>query len=117
MYRRQFYQQLLEDYFNHNKTILIVTHQVEEIENILTDLIFIRDGKLTLNAGMEEVNARFIEVQVSQQHLEAASALSPIDERTQLGKTTMLFAGVAVETLEKLESAVIQAPTIVLWQR
>ncbi len=102
LYRRQFYQQLLEDYFDHNKTILIATHQVEEIENILTDLMFIRDGKLVLNASMEEVNARFIELQASPQNAEAARALNPIDERNQLGKTTMLFDGVPIAMLEKL---------------
>ncbi len=102
LFRRQFYQQLLEDYFDHNKTILIATHQVEEIENILTDLMFIRDGKLTLNASMEEVNARFIEVQVAPQNIEAARTFRPIDERTQLGKTTMLFDGVAMDALEQL---------------
>jgi ABC-2 type transport system ATP-binding protein len=102
LYRRTFYQQLLEEYFDHNKTILIATHQVEEIENILTDLMFIRDGKLTLNASIEDINARFIEVQVAPKNLEAARAQKPIDERTQLGKTTMLFDGVPVGVLEKL---------------
>ncbi len=102
LYRRQFYQNLLEDYFDHNRTILIATHQVEEIENILTDLIFIRDGKLALNASLEEINARFIEVQVAPQNMEVARAQKPIDERTQLGKTTMLFDGVHLGILEKL---------------
>ncbi len=65
MYRKQFYQNLLEDYFDENKTIVITTHQVEEIEHILTDLMFIRDGKIVLAASMDEVGERYIEVMVA----------------------------------------------------
>ena len=62
LYRKQFYQSLLEDYFDENKTIIVTTHQVEEIEHILTDLMFIRDGKITLSAPMDDVGERFVEV-------------------------------------------------------
>ena len=65
LYRKQFYQNLLEDYFDENKTIIVTTHQVEEVEHILTDLMFIRDGKIVLDADMDAVGERFIEVMVS----------------------------------------------------
>jgi len=91
LYRKQFYQNLLEDYFDENKTIVITTHQVEEVEHILTDLMFIRDGKVVLAASMEEIGERYIEVMVSHDKLSAANALQPIDRRTVFGKAVMLF--------------------------
>jgi len=91
IYRKQFYQNLLEDYFDEHKTIVITTHQVEEVEHILTDLMFIRDGKIVLAASMEEIGERYIEVMVSQDKLSAANALQPIDRRTVFGKAVMLF--------------------------
>lgn len=99
LYRKQFYQNLLEDYFDEQKTIIITTHQVEEVEHILSDLIFIRDGRLVLLATMDEVAARFIEVMVSAENLEAARALKPIDERQVFGKSVMLFDNVALENI------------------
>ncbi len=94
MYRKQFYQNLLEDYFDENKTIVITTHQVEEVEHILTDLMFIRDGKIVLSASMDEVGERYTEVMVSNDKLNAANALQPIDQRSVFGKSVMLFDGV-----------------------
>ncbi len=94
LYRKQFYQNLLEDYFDENKTIVVTTHQVEEIEHILTDLIFIREGKLALSASMDEVGERFTEVLVNADKLEAAKALKPIDERQVFGKSILVFDGV-----------------------
>ena len=92
IYRKQFYQRLLEDYFDEEKTILVTTHQVEEIEHILTDVMFIRDGKIVLNAPMDEVGARYTEVLVNADSLQAARALKPLDERSlPFGKTVMLF--------------------------
>jgi ABC-2 type transport system ATP-binding protein len=102
LYRKQFYQNLLEDYFDADKTIIITTHQVEEVEHILTDLLFIRDGKIVLSASMDEVGERFIEVMVAPDKLAAASALQPIDQRSVFGKSVMLFDGVAREQLEVL---------------
>lgn len=93
MYRKQFYQNLLEDYFDENKTIIITTHQVEEIEHILTDLMFINDGKIVLSATMDEVGERYCELMVSSDKTTAARALGPIDERTVFGKSVMLFDG------------------------
>jgi ABC-2 type transport system ATP-binding protein len=91
MYRKQFYQNLLEDYFDEQKTIVITTHQVEEVEHILTDLMFIREGKIVLSASMEEIGERYTEVMVPADKLGAATALAPIDKRTVFGKSVMLF--------------------------
>lgn len=101
LYRKQFYQNLLEEYFDENKTIIVTTHQVEEIETILSDLIFIRDGKITLNTTMDEIGDRFTEVMVNSENYAAAKALNPIDERTVFGKTVFLFDGIERNTLAK----------------
>ncbi|MCA1715180.1 MAG: ABC transporter ATP-binding protein, partial [Gammaproteobacteria bacterium] len=88
LYRKQFYQRLLEDYFDEQKTILVTTHQVEEIEHILTDVMFIRDGRIVLDAPMEAIGERYVEVLVDAGHLDTARALKPIDERAlPFGKT------------------------------
>lgn len=102
LYRKQFYQHLLEDYFDQNKTIIVTTHQVEEIEHILTDLIFIRDGKLALTATMDEIGRRVCEVMVPAANTDVARQLNPIDERQVFGKAVMLFDGVPRPVLEAL---------------
>lgn len=103
LYRKQFYQRLLEDYFDEEKTILVTTHQVEEIEHILTDVMFIRDGKVVLDNDMETLGERFTEVMVSGDRTGEARALQPIDERAlPFGKTVMLFDGVPREQLAGL---------------
>ena len=103
LYRKQFYQRLLEDYFDEQKTIIVTTHQVEEIENILTDVMFIRDGRIVLTAAMDEVAERYTEVLTSVDNTDAARALKPIDERAlPFGKTVMLFDGVDREKLAAL---------------
>jgi ABC-2 type transport system ATP-binding protein len=102
LYRKQFYHSLLEDYFDENKTIIVTTHQVEEIENILTDLMFIRDGRIVLDTDMEAVGERFAEVLVSADNAAAARALSPIDERQVFGKSIFLFDGADAAVLERL---------------
>ena len=94
IFRKQFYQNLLEDYFDEEKTIIVTTHQVEEIEHILSDLMFISEGKIVLSATMDEVGERFTEVMVPAEKIEAAKALKPIDERQVFGKSIMLFDGV-----------------------
>jgi len=94
IYRKQFYQNLLEDYFDEEKTIIITTHQVEEVEHILSDLMFIHDGKIVLSATMDEVGERFTEVMVPADKVEAAKSLKPIDERQVFGKSVLLFDGV-----------------------
>ncbi|HXS73883.1 MAG TPA: ABC transporter ATP-binding protein [Rhodanobacteraceae bacterium] len=102
LYRKQFYQRLLEDYFDENKTILVTTHQVEEIENILTDLMFIRDGKIVLDTPMDALGERFAEVLVNADRAEAARALHPMDERQVFGKSIFLFDGIDHAKLAEL---------------
>ncbi|HEY9541037.1 MAG TPA: ABC transporter ATP-binding protein [Luteimonas sp.] len=103
LYRKQFYQRLLEDYFDEQKTIIITTHQVEEVEHILTDVMFIRAGKIVLDAPMDAIGERFVEVLVNADQLENARALGPIDERAlPFGKTMMLFDGLPQSQLAPL---------------
>lgn len=102
LYRKQFYHSLLEDYFDENKTIIVTTHQVEEVENILTDLMFIRDGKIVLDTDMEAVGERFVEVMVNAEHAASARQLHPLDERQVFGKSIFLFDGADRATLEGL---------------
>ena len=102
IYRKQFYQNLLEDYFDENKTIVITTHQVEEVEHILTDLMFIREGKIILAASMDDIGERYTEVMVPADKVAAANALQPIDQRSVFGKSVMLFDGVPRAQLESL---------------
>ena len=100
LYRKQFYQRLLEDYFDEQKTIVITTHQVEEIEHILTDVMFIRDGKIVLDATMESLGERYIEVMLNADRVDEARAMKPIDERAlPFGKTVMMFDGVPLSQL------------------
>ena len=102
LYRKQFYQNLLEDYFDENKTIIVTTHQVEEIEHILTDLMFIRDGKIVLNTDMDAVGDRFAEVMVGADKADAARRMNPLDERQVFGKSIFLFDGADRATLEAM---------------
>jgi len=102
LYRKEFYQSLLNDYFDENKTIIVTTHQVEEIEHILTDLIFIKEGKFVLNATMDEVGERYTEVMVGPDKVEAARALRPLNERQIFGKSVFLFDGVDSTRLGQL---------------
>ena len=103
LYRKQFYQRLLEDYFDEDKTILITTHQVEEVEHILTDVMFIRDGKIVLDTEMDTLGERFTEVMVNADSADAARALKPVDERTlPFGKTVMLFDNIPRDQLSGL---------------
>jgi ABC-2 type transport system ATP-binding protein len=110
LYRKQFYQSLLEDYFDENKTIIVTTHQVEEIEHILTDLMFIRDGKLVLDTDMDAVGERFAEVMVSADKAEAARQLKPLDERQVFGKCIFLFDGADRAVLEGMGE--VRRPTV-----
>lgn len=103
LYRKQFYQRLLEDYFDEDKTILITTHQVEEVEHILTDVMFIRDGRIVLDTSMQALDERYVEVLVDADKQQAARALGPIDERSlPFGKTVMLFDGIDLQRLREL---------------
>ena len=99
LYRKQFYDSLLNDYFDGTRTIIVATHHVEEVEQVLTDLLFIRDGRIIFSSGMEEFETRFREVAVSQEQLAAARALKPAYERQALGRSVMLFDGTDPEKL------------------
>ncbi|WP_267225980.1 ABC transporter ATP-binding protein [Dyella silvae] len=110
LYRKQFYQSLLEDYFDENKTIIVTTHQVEEIEHILTDLMFIRDGKIVLDTDMDAVGERFAEVMVSADKADAARKMQPLDERQVFGKSIFLFDGADRSTLESMGE--VRRPTV-----
>ncbi|MFT3906909.1 MAG: ABC transporter ATP-binding protein [Steroidobacteraceae bacterium] len=91
LYRRRFYDTLLNDYFDKQRTILLTTHQVEEVENLLTDVMFIDGGKLLLDAPVEEIARRYTQVQVRADALERARALQPFYERELFGRHVMLF--------------------------
>ena len=91
LYRKQFYDSLLNDYFDRSRTILVTTHQVEEIQDVLTDLMFIDRGRIVLACSMEEFEARYLEVMVRPEHVDAARALKPIHERQVLGRSILLF--------------------------
>jgi ABC-2 type transport system ATP-binding protein len=93
LYRKQFYDSLLNDYFDGTRTILLTTHQVEEVQHVLTDLMFIDRGRIVLACTMEEFEARYLEVMVHPEHLAAARDLRPIHERQLLGRTILLFDG------------------------
>ena len=94
LYRKQFYDSLINDYFDHSRTIVVTTHQVEEIEHILTDLVFINRGRVVLDASMEALAARYTEVMVGPPQVDAARGLGPIHERQVFGRSLMLFDGV-----------------------
>ena len=91
IYRKQFYDALLNDYFDRNRTIVLTTHQVDEIQDVLTDLMFIDRGRIVLDCSMEEYESRYLEVLVHPDQLAAARALRPIHERQALGRSILLF--------------------------
>jgi ABC-2 type transport system ATP-binding protein len=91
LYRKQFYDSLLNDYFDRTRTIILTTHQVEEIEHVLTDVMFIHRGRIVFNRSMEEVESRYFEVTVRPEQVAAARALKPMHEREVLGRSIMLF--------------------------
>src|SRR5208282_2006525 len=91
LFRKQFYDSLLNDYFDHSRTIVVTTHQVEEVQHVLTDVMFINRGRIVLNAGMEEFESRYLEVAVLPDQLPAARALRPVHERQLFGRSILLF--------------------------
>jgi ABC-type multidrug transport system ATPase subunit len=94
LYRKQFYDSLLNDYFDRNRTIVVATHQVEEIQHVLTDLMFIDRGRIVFDRSSEELESRYLEVMVRPEQLGAARALKPIHERQGIGDSVLLFDGV-----------------------
>ncbi|HEX8813435.1 MAG TPA: ABC transporter ATP-binding protein, partial [Terracidiphilus sp.] len=110
LYRKQFYDSLLNDYFDRTRTILLTTHQVEDVQNVITDLMFINHGRIVLNCGMEEFESRYVEVSVRPEHVAAARALKPIHERQVLGRSILLFDGVKRDQLSPLGD--VRSPSI-----
>jgi len=102
IFRKDFYGNLLEDYFNEERTIMITTHQVEEIENLLTDVMFINDGRIVLDASMEALPEQFVELLASGDNAEEARKLNPIYERDVFGKKVLTFEGINREQLTGL---------------
>jgi len=110
LFRRSFYDSLLNDYFDKERTILVTTHQVEEIENILTDVIFIQHGRIALDSSMEALGERFVQLVPVAGNVDAARALKPFYEREVFGRVAMLFDGRARSDLEALGET--RAPSV-----
>ena len=102
LFRKEFYANLLNDYFDEERTILITTHQVEEIENLLTDIMFINDGKILLDSPMDAIGETYIELLTSGENAQKARGLGPLSESEMFGKSVMLFDGISREHLEGL---------------
>lgn len=102
LFRKAFYEQLLNEYFDEERTILITTHQVEEVENLLTDLVFIKDGRILLDESMETVGERYTEVRVRAEQLDNAQALGPIARREVFGRQVLMFDSVERQQLAGL---------------
>ena len=102
LFRKEFYANLLNDYFDEERTILITTHQVEEIENLLTDIMFINDGKILLDSSMDTLSDTYVELMASGEGAQKARGLGPLAEHEMFGKSVMLFEGVSRENLEGL---------------
>jgi ABC-2 type transport system ATP-binding protein len=109
-YRKRFYRRLLEDYMNAERTLLITTHQVDEIEFMLSDIMFIRDGAVILNATMEDVGKRFTQLVVTPDKVEAAKAAGPVFSETRFGQTVMVYDGGDREALATLGT--VTTPTL-----
>ncbi|MCP5089425.1 MAG: ABC transporter ATP-binding protein [Gammaproteobacteria bacterium] len=102
LFRKEFYANLLNDYFDEERTILITTHQVEEIENLLTDIMFINDGKILLDSPMESLADTYVELMTSGDDVTTARGLGPIAEHEMFGKSVFLFEGVSRDNLQGL---------------
>ncbi len=110
LYRKQFYDSLLNDYFDRTRTILITTHQVDEIQNILTDVLFIDRGRIVFNSSMDDFESRYAEVAVNPDKLAEARALKPLNERPGFGRSILLFEGIDRERLATLGE--VRTPSI-----
>src|SRR3954447_9242201 len=110
LYRKQFYDSLLNDYFDGTRTIVVTTHQVDEIQDVLTDLMFINRGRIVFECSMEELEGRYLEVMVNPEALPTARALKPIHERPVFGRTVLLFDGANRDQLAALGE--IRTPSI-----
>jgi ABC-2 type transport system ATP-binding protein len=108
--RRRFYDTLLNDYMDEERTILVTTHQVEEIENLLTDVMFIEQGKIVLDTPVDQIGERFVQLLARPEQLEAARALRPVNERAVMGRAVFTYDGVPREQLAPLGE--LGTPTI-----
>src|SRR5213595_1776431 len=105
LYRKQFYDSLLNDYFDKTRTIVVTTHQIEEVQHVLTDLMFINRGRIVLRCSMEEFESRYLELMVIPEKVAAARALKPIQERQGFGRSIFLFEGMDGAQLASLGEA------------
>jgi len=110
LYRKQFYDSLLNDYYDRSRTIVVTTHQVEEIQNVLTDVMFMHSGRIVLNCSMEDFEARYVELMVNPDHVAAARALKPIHERQVLGGSVLLFD--RVDRQQLVELGEVRTPSV-----
>src|SRR5580658_8201530 len=110
LYRKQFYDSLLNDYFDRNRTIVVTTHQVEDVQNVITDLMFISRGRIVLDCSMEEFESRYVEVTVRPEQVAAARTLKPIHERHVLGRSILVFDHVERQQLAGLGE--VRTPSI-----
>jgi len=110
LYRKQFYDSLLNDYFDGNRTIIVTTHQVDEIQNVLTDLMFINHGRIVFGCSMDEFESRYVEVAVNPDRVAAARELKPMHERNALGRSILLFDHVDRQQLSGLGE--VRTPSI-----
>ena len=110
LYRKQFYDTLLNEYFDGDRTIVITTHQVDEIQDVLTDLMFVNHGRIALSSSMDAIESRYAELMVKPENLAAAREFRPLKERQVFGRTVMLFDGVSRERLVELGD--VRTPSI-----
>jgi ABC-2 type transport system ATP-binding protein len=110
LYRKQFYDSLLNDYFDRNRTIVVATHQVDEIQNVLTDVMFIDRGRIVFECSMEEVESRYLEVMVNPERVAAGRTLKPMHERQVFGRSVLLFDGVDRQRLAEIGD--VRTPSI-----
>ena len=110
LYRKQFYDSLLNDYFDRSRTIVVTTHQVEEIQHVITDVMFMDRGRIVFSSSMEDFEARYLEVSVRPEQLAAARALRPIEERQAIGRSILLFDSVDRSQLSALGD--VRTPSI-----
>ena len=110
LYRKQFFDSLLNDYFDGSRTILVTTHQVEEVQNVLTDVLFIDRGRIVFKCSMEEMESRYLELTANPENAAAARALKPMAERKVFGRSVLLFDGVGREQLSALGE--VRTPSI-----
>jgi ABC-2 type transport system ATP-binding protein len=115
LYRKQFYDSLLNDYFDRNRTIVVATHQVEEVQHVLTDLMFIDRGRIVFDRSMEEVESRYLEVTVNPEMAATARALKPMHERLALGRSILLFDRMTLDKVDRPQLAAfgdVRTPSI-----